>query len=110
GRSFNPVYSDFDGTWVYNNSTVIAALPLRADVPSPLVPLNDEEPVRGDSAAAKPANGAASSAVEIDLDEMERRLVILPPAPGNYGELQAAPGKVLYHRHVRTGAGQGQNP
>ena len=42
-RSLQPVYSDFDNTWVYPNATNIAAIPLRADVASPLAPRNDEE-------------------------------------------------------------------
>ena len=42
-RTFDPVYSDFDNTWTYANSTRIVAVPLREDVPSPLAPRNDAE-------------------------------------------------------------------
>ena len=42
-RTFRPSYSDFDGTWIYANSTNIVAVPLRADVASPLAPRNDVE-------------------------------------------------------------------
>ncbi|NLH71722.1 MAG: peptidase S41 [Verrucomicrobia bacterium] len=44
GRSFRPIYSDIDNSWIYPNTTQIAAVPLRKDVPSPLAPRNDEEP------------------------------------------------------------------
>jgi tricorn protease len=112
-RHFAPAYSSFDNTWVYTNSTVIAAIPLRRDVPSPLAPRVDEEPVRDFAAppntdtARNAAPGAAArtpAPVAIDLDDFERRLVVLPPKPGGYGELQAVSGKVLYHRHPRTGS------
>jgi len=43
GRTFRPSYSDLDNTWVYSNTTNIAAVPLRKDVPSPLAPRNDVE-------------------------------------------------------------------
>lgn len=42
-REFSPVYSDLDTSWIYPNSTRLAAVPLRKDVPSPLAPRNDEE-------------------------------------------------------------------
>ncbi len=43
GRSFGPIYSDLDGSWIYANTMQLAAIPLRKDVPSPLAPRNDEE-------------------------------------------------------------------
>lgn len=44
GRSFNPVYSDLDNSWIYANTMQLAAVPLRKEVASPLAPRNDEEP------------------------------------------------------------------
>jgi tricorn protease len=43
GREFNPVYSDLDNTWIYPNTTLLVAVPLRKDVSSPLAPRNDDE-------------------------------------------------------------------
>jgi len=43
GRSFSPIYSDLDSSWIYANTMQLAAIPLRKDVPSPLAPRNDEE-------------------------------------------------------------------
>ncbi|HKG92936.1 MAG TPA: DPP IV N-terminal domain-containing protein [Gemmatimonadaceae bacterium] len=121
-QNFAPTYSNMDNTWIYANSTVIAAVPLRRDVPSPLAPRNDEEKgppqtpaqaearleakrdsTRRDSARVVPA----VRTLEIDLADFERRMVILPLSAGNYGELQAVQGKVLYHKHARTGDPQG---
>lgn len=44
GRSFSPSYSDLDNSFIYANTTQLAVVPLRKDVPSPLAPRNDEEP------------------------------------------------------------------
>jgi len=111
-RSLTPLYSDLDNTWIYPNTTNIAAVPLRAGVPSPLAPRDDEEGAKADSAAsdtsqAKQASSPApkpAPAVDIDLQGFETRLVVLPPEPGNYADLQTATGKVVYRRQPRTGA------
>lgn len=127
GRSLNPTYSDLDNTWIYANSTRIAAVPLRKDVPAVMAPRNDVEGVvtKSDSAAsAKAAAGAAAGAaadapaapapapkpVAIDFDNFERRLELLPPAAGNYDAVVAIKGKLLYRRSTRTGAVDGPTP
>ncbi len=45
-RNFDPLYSDFDNTWIYTNGEVLVAVPLRVDIISPLAPRNEEEPMR----------------------------------------------------------------
>ncbi|MCX6930267.1 MAG: PDZ domain-containing protein [Verrucomicrobia bacterium] len=50
GRTFAPSYSELDESWIYANTFVLAAVPLRKDVLSPLAPRNDEE---GDKAKDK---------------------------------------------------------
>ncbi len=44
-RWFDAIYSEFEPTWIYANGQALMAVPLRKDVPSPLAPRNDEEPV-----------------------------------------------------------------
>lgn len=125
-RSFTPVYSDLDNSWIYPNSTRIVAATLRNDVASPLAPRSDEVTVKADS--AKPATAekgkkdkkeetkpAADSAkgpapVEIDLANFERRVVDLPAAPGNYGGLVAVDGAVIYQRAPMAGVQHGESP
>jgi tricorn protease len=120
-RHFAPLYSDVENTWVYPNATAIVAVPLRADVASPLAPRDDEE--GGAEPAAAPAAGGpgkkgaaadtakkAPAPVAIDLDGFEQRGVVLPPAPGNYTDLQAVSGKVLYRRPPRTGSDDKKTP
>lgn len=118
-RSFAPSYSDLDNSFIYANTTQVAAIPLRKDVPSPLAPRNDvegedkkeekeEKPAKEDKAGKK---GDAAKAPEppkpvaIDLDGFEQRLVVLPPSAGNYDRIAAVAGKVLYRRLPRTGSG-----
>lgn len=112
-RTFSPTYSDFDTSWIYANSTKVAAVPLRDDVASPLAPLNDEVEVEeeGEDSDADSSNGEnddeesdESEEVLIDLEGFEDRLVELPMDAGNYVNLSAAPGKVAYMKLPRTGA------
>ena len=130
-RAFVPVYSDLDETWIYPNTTRLAAVPLRKDVASPLAPRNDDEGEKdkdksdkseafdkgkdsskddgkdsdksdkkdGDKKPEKPPKP-----VEIDLAEFESRVVLLPPTNGNYGDLAAVSGKLIYRRLPRAGA------
>lgn len=141
-RNWDPVYSDIDTTWVYNNMTGIAAIPLRKDVASPLAPRNDEEngedetedkdkdededededkdkdkddkdgekKGKKDEKDKDAKKAEKPEPVKIDLDDFERRLVILPPKPGNYGDLSAVSGKVVYQRGPRTGSGDEAGP
>ena len=108
-RTFKPNYSSIDGTWIYPNSTNIAAVALTPDINSPLAPRNDEvkseetekengkkEEKRKDAKETKP--------VEIQLDGFENRSVILPIKAGNYRNLEAVSGKVLFQRLPRTGS------
>jgi len=62
------------------------------------------EEKKTDDRALAPAN------VDIDLDGFEARAVVLPPKGGNYADLQAIKGKLLYRRQPRTGSGDEKNP
>jgi tricorn protease len=109
-RDFNPVYSDFEGAWVYANATQIAALPLSNETLSPIYPENDttgikldengEEEEKEDS--EKDKNGS-SSTMDIDWEGMENRMVVLPPSAGNYNQLGAIKDKVIYIKYPVTG-------
>ncbi|MEQ1851552.1 MAG: PDZ domain-containing protein, partial [Chthoniobacteraceae bacterium] len=47
-RMFQLHTSEFDNTWAYVNSHSVVCVPLRKDMPSPLAPKNDEEPMKKD--------------------------------------------------------------
>jgi tricorn protease len=123
-RNFEPVYGDFDNSWTYPNATVIMAVGLRKDVPSPLAPKNDVEGAKkdgqegqgGQKGQAGPQKADSTKAdttakpVAIDLDGFEARAEVLPPKPGNYTGLAAAKGKVVYIRFPRTGSDGDKSP
>ncbi len=125
-RSFSPNYSDLDNSFIYSNATQIAAISLRKDVASPLAPKNDEVEIeKEEEEKADKDNGENKKKdkkkdkdkdsdedaeeeipLEIDLDGFESRMVILPEKAGNYNNIQAVKGKVVYQKHPNTGSGE----
>jgi tricorn protease len=123
-RTFNPIYGDMDNSFLYANSTNIVAVSLRPDIPSPLAPRNDEEELKKkqaqekkedkiqkkDKTEEKKTEKEEVKAVDITIQDIEKRLVVLPPKPGNYNNLQAIEGKILYQRFPRTGSDEKASP
>ena len=121
-RSLTATYSDMgDGTWIYPNATQIASLSLTGQAPSLLHPKNDEieqdekkgkgeekedKEDEGKTEGKKPAGDKSLVSVEVDFDDLEARLVILPPEAGNIGELIPFEGKLVYLRMPNTGSGE----
>ncbi|MEO8077041.1 MAG: PDZ domain-containing protein, partial [Acidobacteriota bacterium] len=134
-RAFDPVYGSFDNSWTYPNPTKLVAVPLRKDVKSPLATRNDSEnpsldtkngdekkpdddkkPDEQKPGDKKPDDKKAEEKppapanVNIDLDGFEARAVVLPPKAGNYADLQAITGKLLYRRSPRSGSADEKSP
>ena len=113
-REFTPVYGAFDNSWTYPNPTRLMAVPLRGDVRSPLYTRNDyegaEPPKKPEEAKADAAQQAKPSEVEIDVTDFEARAVVLPPPAGNYADLQATKGRLLYRRLPRSGSSETKSP
>lgn len=118
GRNFNPSYSDLDNSFIYANSTNIAAVTLTADIASPLAPKNDTTAIKKDEEKKaekkdekKPADEKEKmKETKITLEGFEDRAVILPPQAGNYNSLTAVSGKVIYQRRPNTGADEKKSP
>jgi tricorn protease len=105
-RNMSPVYSSLgDGTWVYPNSTQIAALSLTKEIPSLLHPKNDDYK-KEDKKEKKDTSGVQ---VAIDFDNLEARLTILPPEAGNIAGLMPFEGKLVYFRFPNSGAADGES-
>ena len=116
-RSLTPAYSDMgDGTWVYPNATQVAAISLTKDAPSLLAARNDEVEVEEDKEEKKEGEEEEKEgedekeeekddSIAIDFEDMESRLVILPPDAGNIGGLMPFKGKLVYVRIPNTGSG-----
>jgi tricorn protease len=107
-RSFQPVYSDIDDTWVYPNSTGIYGATLRNDIASPLAPQSDEEET-SEGEKSHP-NEKKTENNEIDFDGFERRIFKLPVEDGNFGRLAAVEGKVVYVRFPAAGSSNPDSP
>ena len=102
-RNFWPTYSNFDGTWVYNNSVVLMATTLSKEEKSILSPTNDVEEVKEeesdddkDNKKGDEEDKEEESEMVIDYEGMELRSVKLPVSAGQYGNLAAADGKLVY--------------
>lgn len=67
-RNFTPTYSGVDTTFIYNNTQVLLAVPLRKDVKSPWLAKSDEETWKSD-AAKEPEEKPASPADEPKPDD-----------------------------------------
>ena len=132
-REFDPTYSGLgDGTWIYPNNTRLAAISLSKDAPYLLSPKNDaleeeekkeeddeenkkvgsEEADKEDKEASdkedEKEDGESKISVEIDWDDPESRLIILPPEAGNLRNLMTFEGKVVYQRHPIAGDDDGK--
>lgn len=122
-RTFDPIYGDADNSFLYANTTNVVAVSLKPDIPSLLAPRNDEEELKKEEAEEKKEDKnqkedkdkqkepekKEAKPVEITVEDFESRLVVLPPKPGNYNNLQAAEGKILYQRFPRTGSAEEAN-
>jgi len=119
-RDFHPIYSDIDNSFIYANTTRIAAASLNEKILSPLAPKNDSTMVAsnadtGKADGAKKAKGkenkkAEGKPVNITLDGFEGRVVLLPPKAGNYAGIQGASGKVVYRKGLSTGLPDENHP
>jgi tricorn protease len=123
-RSFEPVYSDVDATFIYPNTTHLAVATLSDDVLSPMSPRDDSTLVDDgdkdeeekndkkdkDKDKDKDKKKDEPKATQITIDGFETRVVLLPPKPGNVGRLRAVSGKLVYHRRPNTGSSAEENP
>jgi len=123
--SFQPYYSDVDNSFIYANSSQVATICLKKSTASLLAPKNDTVAVKQEETAKKSEpkkdekkdkkDTAAEekksevSAVQIDFEGFEQRLIILPPKPGNYGNLNGVKGKIIYLKYPNTGL-SGEHP
>lgn len=123
-RSFQAAYSDMgDGTWIYPNATQIASVALLEKTASLLAVKNDTVAIKKDEEKPKKDTEKKEEdkkdekdkkddkkkddgvKVEIDFDNIEARLVLLPPKAGNLSALLPFEGKLVYLRRPNTGSG-----
>lgn len=118
-RNFSPAYSSMDGSWIYANSTQLVVATLDPSAKSVLFPKNDEVKITPDTASAKAVAEkkkkketdppvAPVADVKIAAEDLEARIEALPVVPGNFGNITAVEGKLLYQRYPNTGAADGK--
>jgi len=126
-RNLSAQYSDFDGTWIYPNSTQIAAISLTKKASSLLKPKNDSEEEKKDAKDKEEKSKNKKDKkkgkkdkkedvdkdkkeeiepVLVDFDRIESRLILLPPKPGNISGLIPTEGKLVYLRSPNTGSAE----
>ncbi len=118
-RNMSAIYSDMgDETWVYPNSTQIASISLTKETPSLLNAKNDALAKNGDKndekkdkkkgkkdkKSDKADKEKTKVNVKIDFDNLEARLIILPPKAGNIGALYPFKDKLVYLKYPNSGA------
>ncbi len=111
-RTFHPLYSSFENTWIYTNSSTIAAVPLTKETASPLSNRNDEvkpkvekkKDKKNDKKDSKKKDKAKVKPVKIDFNGFESRIVSLPPKAGRYGNLSTVKGKIIYQKYPNNGS------
>ena len=115
-RNLSPIYSDLDNTFIYPNTTQIAAASLRSDIPSLLAPRNDKVEIKKDDAKEDDdkkkdeKDKKKDEGVKIEFQGFEERVVILPPAAGNISNLEAVKGKLLFQRNPNSGSSDKKSP
>lgn len=107
GRDFNLNFSSFEFNYVYNKSTRIYAMALKADAEKLFKDKNDVEPVKEeketrekaeakDKAEAKTKDKEETVTVTIDVDGINNWIIAIPLAAGEYRNLAAVDGGILY--------------
>ncbi len=101
-RNYEAAYSSLgDGTWIYPNTTQIAALSLTKNGGYLLEARNDE------LNEEKTKKDTSEMLVEIDFDGLESRIVLLPPKAGNIRGVLPFEDKLVYLRAPNTGSSGG---
>jgi tricorn protease len=100
-RDFNLSFSSFEFDYIYQNSTNIYAIALTKTIPPLFKDKNDVEEIKKldtkkKQKAAQKAKEEKAPAVKIDFDGINNRIVSFPLQAGNYSNLAAVEGGILY--------------
>lgn len=122
-RTFQPVYSDLDNTFIYPNTANIAVGTLDGSTPSLLEVENDafkapekeeDEIVDKGKSKRKKKNkdDGASEEVKttIKIAGFENRVELLDVTPGNLGDLSTVDDKLLFVRYPNSGSPEEASP
>ncbi|MEO1030201.1 MAG: PDZ domain-containing protein [Bacteroidota bacterium] len=124
-RTFRPVYSDMDNTFVYPNSSNLAVATLDKSAESLLNVKNDalkevkdekdkdkkkgDDDKKKDDDDKKTSDNKDEKTTKIDFDGFESRIELLDIPAGNYNNLNAVKGKLLFNKYPNSGSGPGNS-
>ena len=109
-RTFQPIYSDVDNTFVYPNTTGIAVGTLTASEASLLAIKNDtlEETDKEDEEKEEDKEKKEETPkTNIEVAGFENRVELLDIPAGNLSDLNAVDGKLIFIRHPNSGTIEG---
>lgn len=117
-RTFQPVYSDMDNTFIYPNSSNIAVATLDTSTESLIAVKNDtfeikkeekDKDKKDDNTSKKEDSKDGEKAIKIVFDGFESRVELLDIPAGNYGNLETVKGKLLFIKYPNSGSEQGDS-
>ena len=101
-RSFSPTYSQTEWNHIYQDMNKLYLITLAKDTKNPLGPKDDEVEISTEENGSK-KNGkeneddkAKKEGLTVDLDGIQERVIGLPVAAGNYGNIQCLDSKIFY--------------
>ncbi len=110
-RSFEPSLSDIEFSFIHENTAVLVAVPLRAEIEPPYRAKSDEQTWAGDDqevAATAGEDDATAKRIEVDFEGFEGRAFQLPVTPGGFGALAVNDkNQLIYLRTSARGAARG---
>lgn len=100
-RTFEPYTGDFWQFWVFPRTKNLYVITLQADSLSPFAPESDEErgevkKEEGKKEESEKEGKKKPKEIKIDFQGIDQRIVGVPIDPGNYRNLSAIEGKILY--------------
>lgn len=112
-RTFDPIYSNVEWNYAYENMTKLYMVTLASDTPSPFAPSNDEVKTENtkESKETEPSKNEKSKKagkseseddsevkpVKIDFDGIQDRIIEIPVDAGNYWNIWSVDDKIYYN-------------
>ncbi len=113
-RTFDPIYSNVEWNYAYENMTKLYLVTLAKDTPSPFAPSNDEVTIadkktdteaKPDKKTGKKDKGKDDEKeaepdvkpIKIDTEGIQQRIIEIPVDAGNYWNIWPAENKIYYN-------------
>ena len=95
-RDFHPIYSATEWNHAYRDMSRVYFITLQTDTQSPLAPKNNEVSIDNTKKKDKKDKKDEELIVDIEFENIENRIGVLPITAGNYWNIQVIDNKVYY--------------